>query len=171
MKSAIMHMDEFTAGWKNISDAAFLSMLKKSKPLAGEDDPAWNKESYWINGLYRFLAFSRAAAARKLKAAIPLLLDRATEFDQDNLLEGLRHDFEEIMKPDWAALADICLKAAKSRRVGTRKWSLYQLTVLDDARAFPVFKASLKDKNPDISGLARIGLDRLAALRKAKRKS
>ncbi len=163
MKSAFDHMAEFAAGWKNLSDAAFLNMLKKSKPLAGEDDIAWDEEEYWVTGLYRFLAFSREAAKRHLRNAVPLLLDRATEFDQDNLLEGLRHDFEEIFKPDWPALADICIAKAKSKRPGTRKWSLYQLTVLDDPRAAGVFKAALKDKDADIQGLAEIGIGRLKA--------
>lgn len=169
MEDAFDAIDRFRAEWKKISDARFLSLIKNFKPLADEDDPAWDEESYWVDGLYRFLAFSREAAVRKLEEAIPLLLDRATEFDQDSLLEGLRHDFEEIMAPDWSALADICLEKAKSKRAGTRKWSIYQLTVLDDARALATFKAALKDKDPDIKGLAQIGIDHLKTLKAKKR--
>jgi hypothetical protein len=162
MKSVFDFTDEFQKEWKNLTDKQFLRLLDKFQPLAEEDDPAWEDEEYWINGLYQFWAFSVEATKRGLTEAIPLLLDRATEFDQDNLLEGLRHNFEEIMKPDWAGLADICIEKSKSKRTGTRKWSLYQLIFLDDPRAKTIFKKALKEKNQDIQGIARLGLERLA---------
>lgn len=163
MVSPFDQAEEFALAWKDLNDQAFLARLKKFQPLAEEDDPRWEKESYWINGLYKFWALAQEATRRRLAAAIPLLLDRVTEFDQDNLLESLRHMFEEIMAPDWQALADICIAKASSPRIGTRKWSLYQLAVLNDERATRVFKKALRDKNPEIKDIARLGLDRLAA--------
>lgn len=163
MASVFDHEKKYTQAWRPLSDRAFLARLRRFQPLAEEDDPRWQKESYWTNGLYKFWAFAQESARRRLAAAIPLLLDRATEFDQDNLLEGLRHAFEEIMRPDWQALADICIAKAGSPRVGTRKWSLYQLAILNDERAIPVLKKALRDKNPEVRDLAQLGIDRLAA--------
>lgn len=168
MVSALDKAKEFARTWKPLSDRAFLGRLRRLQPLAEEDDARWDKESYWINGLYKFWAFAQESERRKLAEAIPLLLDRVTEFDQDNLLESLRHIFEEIMRPDWQALADICIAKAPSPRVGTRKWSLYQLAVLNDARALPVFQKALHDANQEVRDIARLGLDRLAAVAKPK---
>jgi hypothetical protein len=53
-------------------------------------------------------------------------------------MRGLRHSLEAIFNPDWNALADICIDAAKSPRLGTKLWAIDQLIVLEDPRARPV---------------------------------
>ena len=155
-------IERYKSSFHLLSDADFLQVLERFPVLAPEDSPLWDEAEYWNDGLYQFLALAEESARRRLEAAIPLLLDRTTVFDQDSDLEGLRHCFEEIMTPRWTDLADICLEKARSDRAGARKWSLYQLTVLDDVRAKGIFESALQDSEPDIRGIARIGLERLA---------
>lgn len=159
--SLVTQKKRYRKRWEKLSDKIFLKRLTEFKPLAEEDAPEWEDEVYWDDGLAQFIAFAEEAASRKLTAAIPLILDRATEFDQDSELEGLRHSFEEIVAPDWNSLAEICMEKSKSNRVGTRKWSLYQLAFLNDPRAKHIFKLALKDDNEDIQGIAELGLERL----------
>lgn len=162
-------IERFQRSFRPLSDAEFLHALKEFPVLAPEDAPQWEEAEYWNDGLYQFLALAEESARRRLEAAIPLLLDRATDFDQDGDLEGLRHCFEEIMTPRWAELADICMDKARSDHAGTRKWSFYQLTVLDDMRAKTLFERALLDPHPDIQDIAQIGLERLAYKAKSAR--
>jgi len=77
------------------------------------------------------------------------------------MMRGLRHSFERIFDPDWAALADVCMELCESRRPGTRLGAIYQLMILDDPRARQVFDRALNDAIEDVRRLAAVGLDRL----------
>jgi len=146
------------ASW---SDAEVLAEIEHLPPLADEDDPVWNKQSYWREFAYRYVALSDVAADRKLRLAVRLLLERACNGDPGEMMRGLRHSFERIFDPDWAALADVCKELCESRRPGTRLWAIFQLMYLEDPRARQVFDHALKDEIKDVRSLAAMGLDRL----------
>ncbi len=93
--------------------------------------------------------------------ALRLLLDRACYGDPGEIMRGLRHSLEAIVDPDWPALADVCLEAARSPRPGTRLWAIDQLAILDDARARPVFEDAVAHAPEEIRERAQMGLDRL----------
>jgi hypothetical protein len=150
-------------GLLHASDAEVLSVLAALPPLADESDPCWDDQAYWIDVAYRYVALADVAARRRLRAAIRPLLDRACYGDPGEIMRGLRHQLEAIVNPDWAALADVCLEAARSNRLGTRLWAIDQLAVLDDPRARPVFEEALRSESEEIQQSARIGLRRLGA--------
>jgi hypothetical protein len=77
------------------------------------------------------------------------------------MMRGLRHRWEGISKPDWAALADVCIELSASKRPGTRLWAIHQLMILDDPRARQVFESALRDEIDEISRTAAVGLRRL----------
>jgi len=147
-----------TASW---SDAAVLAEIEHLPPLADEGDPAWNEQSYWREFAYRYVALSDAAAHRKLRPAVRLLLERACNGDPGEMMRGLRHSFERIFNPDWAALADVCMELYGSKRAGTRLWAMHQLMILDDPRARQVFDRALNDEIEYVRRLAAAGLERL----------
>ena len=146
------------ASW---SDAAVLAEIEHLPPLADEGDPAWNEQSYWREFAYRYVALSDAAAHRKLRPAVRLLLERACNGDPGEMMRGLRHSFERIFNPDWAALADVCMELYGSKRAGTRLWAMHQLMILDDPRARQVFDRALNDEIEYVRRLAAAGLERL----------
>ena len=63
-------------------------------------------------------------------------------------MRGLRHDLEAIVNPNWSVLADACLDAARSPRLGTRLWAIDELIRLEDPRARPLHErtAGLDDR-------------------------
>jgi len=143
------------------SDEELLSRLRALPPLADEKDKCWLSDSYWSEVANPYVALADLAASRKLRPAIPLLLERASYGDPGEIMRGLRHALEAIVSPDWAALADLCIAAADSARPGTKLWAIDQLVVLEDRRAVRILKASLQSEYEDIRDAAAMALDRL----------
>lgn len=151
---------DMVAARASVSDANILAELSAFPPLPDEDDPAWEQDATWQEA-NRFVALADVVAARRLKPAIRLLLDRACYGDPGEMFRNLRHACEAIVDPNWSELADICLEAARSTRLGTRLWAIDQLTILDDERARPVFEEAIRSAPQEIKWLAESGLDRL----------
>jgi hypothetical protein len=146
--------------WQGRSDDV-LAALRAIPPLADKDDACWHEDTYRMNVAYPYLALAQVPADRRLRPAIGLLLERPGYGDPGETMRGLRQTFEAIVDPDWNALTEICLAAARSTRGGTRRWAIDQLLFLDDMRAKPIFEEALHDDSPDIRETARIGLERL----------
>ena len=89
------------------------------------------------------------------------LLDRACYGDPGEIMRGLRHTLEAIMDPDWTALADICMDAARSERPGTMLWAVAQLLVLDDERARPLLQKLQTSEREEIRWRAEAAIQRL----------
>src|SRR5258708_21884088 len=109
------------ASW---SDADVIAEIEQLPPLADEVDPVWDDETYWSDFASRYLALSDVAAERQLRLAVRLLLERACNGDPGEIMRALRHAFERIFNPDWAALADVCIELSASKRPGTRLWAI-----------------------------------------------
>ena len=146
------------ASW---SVADVIAEIEQLPPLADEGDPAWDDEGYWSDFAYRYVALSDVAAERQLRPAVRLLLERACNGDPGEMMRGLRHAWERIFNPDWAALADVCMELSASKRPGTRRWAIHQLMILDDPRARHVFDNALHDEIGEIRRIAASGLQRL----------
>ena len=147
---------------KGRPDANILAELGASPPLSDEDHPCWDTEEYWLEVASPYLALAEVVAARKLRAAIPMLLDRACFGDPGEIMRGLRHCLEVAVDGDWNALADICLSAARSERPGTRLWAIDELAILDDPRSRGIFEEAIRVGPEEIRWRAQIGLERLA---------
>jgi hypothetical protein len=146
------------------SNAGVLAELAALPPLPDEGDPAWGQAATWQMA-YQLVALAQVAATRRLKPAIRLLPDRVCYGDPGELFRGLRHASEAIVDPRWSELADICLAAATSPRLGTRLWAIDQLTVLEDERARSIFEESMRNDPQEIRWRAEVGLKRLDAKR------
>lgn len=153
---------DLAAARESHSDSEVLAELAALPPLADEDDPCWEQDDYWRRVAYPYLALANIAAARRLRSAIPLLLDRACYGDPGEIMRGLRHNLEAIVATNWSELADACLEAARSTRLGTRLWAIDELTVLEDPRARPIFEEALRTAPEGIRWRAAAGLERLA---------
>jgi uncharacterized membrane-anchored protein len=164
---AMPELVDLIAARSTLSDAEILAELAALKPLNDEGDPCWNDQAYWKQEPSIYLALADIAAARRLRPAIALLLDRACYGDPGEIMRGLRHNLETIVNPEWSVLADICLKAALSPRLGTRLWAIAELAILDDPRARPVFEDAITNGPEDIKRLAENGLARLIQKGKA----
>ncbi|HSW15248.1 MAG TPA: zinc ribbon domain-containing protein [Solimonas sp.] len=143
------------------SDDEVLTRIASLPSLADETDACWDLNEYWHSVAYPFIAMADVAAKRRLKPAVRLLLERACYGDPGEIMRGLRHSFEAIYKPDWRSLANEYLALARAERMGTRLWAIDSLMVLDDARAVPVFEASVREDPEEIRWRAEIGLKRL----------
>ena len=143
------------------SDSQILDELLALSALADEDDTCWNDSSYWTHVAYPYLALAQIARERRLRAAVRPLLDRACYGDPGEIMRGLRHVLEAIMDPDWSALADICIDAARSERPGTMLWAVDQLLVLDDERARPLLQQLRTSEHEEIRWRADAAIQRL----------
>lgn len=74
--------------------------------------------------LYLYLALGDHIANRKLRKGVPLLLERASYGDMGETMRGLHHSLSHAYDPDWVALADVCIQAAKYPQPGARLWSI-----------------------------------------------
>jgi hypothetical protein len=139
------------------SDAEVLAELQQLSPLSDEGDPAWDDDSYWRETAYRYVALSDVAATRKLRSAVPLLLERACNGDPGEIMRGLRHRVERTYSPDWDSLAELCMGLSRATRTGTRLWAMDQLMVLEDPRAKPTFEKALNDESDEVRRIAAAG--------------
>lgn len=133
------------------SDEEIIAELKKLEPLPAESE--WN-DSLWGRAQL-FVALGDLAAKRKLRAAAPLLLERASLGDPGEMMRGLRHTLEAIFKPDWDALAAVCLARLQSKSPGARLWALDQLAVLRDQDSLEPILARLTDEHAEVREFAR----------------
>jgi hypothetical protein len=158
-----LRIADLAASFQAHSDAEVLAAINALPPLVDETDPQWDNDDYWGTVAYPYLALADVAAQRRLRGAIRPLLDRACYGDPGEIMRGLRCSFEAIVKPDWPALADICLVAARSLRMGTKLWAIDELTVLQDERARPIFEEAARDTSQWLRDVGEMGLKRLAA--------
>ena len=148
----------------DLSDAELLAELRALGPLPDETDPCWRDLNFWRRDPTRYMELADLAQLRKLRPAIRLLLDRACFGDPGEMMRVLRHRLEAIANPDWTFLADVCLEAAQSGRLGTQLWAIDQLAILNDPRARSTFMQAI-DRGPDsICEAAKTGLRRLNSL-------
>ncbi len=125
------------------SDQQILAELQALPVLPDEDDPLWNEASWSQVAL--FLALAGQAATRKLTAAIPLLLERASYGDRGETMRGLRHYLERIVSPNWSDLTPACMTVARNGARGARLWSIKELGMLEDPRSLEVLLQALDD--------------------------
>src|SRR4051812_19261164 len=143
-------IDDFVAARSRLSDSEVLAELASIPPLADEGDPAWEDDGYWHGVAYPYLALWNVAAERRLRTAIPLILDRACFGDPGEIMRNLCHALEAIVKPDWAALTGPCVTALASPRAGTRLWAAHELGRLRDPAAIPALEEVAQDEVPNV---------------------
>lgn len=152
--SPIAHIRQLFEQRLHASDEAVLAELAALPVLPDEHDPAWEDERTWNEFANRFTALADVAAHRQLRAALPLLLERASYGDPGEMMRGLRHRLEAIVNPDWHLLTDVCIQMATSPHPGARLWSIDELGILRDARALPVVLGALDDEADDVRTIA-----------------
>ena len=152
-------IDEMAAARSKWSDKKVLAELASIPPLADESDPRWGSQDYWQNVAYPYLALWQVAGMRRLRAAIPLMLDRACYGDPGEIMRNLCHALEGIVAPNYGELSEPCLPAAQSSRAGTRLWAIFQLMRLREPRAIPIFEQALKDPAEMVREDAQKGLE------------
>jgi hypothetical protein len=155
---------DIVASCATMSDDQVLAEISAIAPFPDEEDPAWDLDATW-QAANRYVALAQVAGSRRLKPAIRMLLDRACYGDPGSMFEGLRHSTEAIVNPNWPELAEICLGAATSARLGTRLWAIDHLTRLEDERARPIFEEAVRSDPEEIQWRAENGLERLNAKR------
>lgn len=141
-------------GW---SDAEILEELKGFPPLPGEE--AFNQAAANWRDVYRFVALADVCAARKLRPAVVMLLERASFGDPGETMRGLRHHLERIAEPDWDFLTDACLEALNSPQPGARYWAVQQLGIMQVERTLGALQGALDDPEAEIRSEAQIAID------------
>ena len=154
-------IDELANQRSGLSDGEVLAELAALPPLPDEDDPAWDDLEFWQRIANPYLALERVAAKRRLRGAIRLLLDRACYGDPYEIMRGLGHSLEAIMKPDARGLGDLCMEAARGDRRGTVLWALDELGRLRDERARPLMLMLAHSPHARLRDEALVGLERL----------
>jgi hypothetical protein len=153
-------IDDLTTARQRLTDEQVLAELARVPPLEDEDDPCWKDDTYWHSVAYPYLAFWNVVAERQLRAAIPLMLDRACFGDPGEIMRNLCHALEAIVRPDWATLTEPCIVALGSPRAGTRLWAAHQLGRLRDPGAVPALERAAEDKVAWVREWAAAALDR-----------
>ena len=135
-------------------DDAIVEELVTLAVLPDEDDPAWDDERTWREHADLYVALADVAAARRLRPALRLLLERASYGDPGEMMRGLRHSLEEIVAPDWQVLTDACMEATTYPQRGARLWAVSELGVLRDARALQTLIDALNDPADEVRLMA-----------------
>lgn len=138
-------IDEMAEARRALSDESILAELSTIPPLEDEDNPCWDTPEYWHRAAYPYLALCSVAAERRLRNAIPLMLERACYGDPGEIMRGLCHSLEAIVRPNYGELSEPCLAAARSPSPGARLWAIFQLMRLREAQALPIFEEALRD--------------------------
>jgi hypothetical protein len=152
-------IDDMTVALQRLSDKMVLAELTAIPPLADEDDPCWDKDDYWHQVAYPYLALWNIAAERRLRAAIPLILDRACLGDPGEIMRNLCHALEGIVQPAWSELTGPCIDALKSPRAGTRLWAAHELQRLRDPSALPALEAAARDEVESVRKLVQVAIE------------
>jgi HEAT repeat protein len=153
-------IDDLTAARSGLSDDEVLAELAAIRPLADENDPCWEDEGYWHRVAYPYLALWNIAAERRLRAAVPLILDRACFGDPGEIMRDLCHALEAIVQPDWPELTGPCVAALGSPRPGTRLWAAGQLGRLRDPAALPALERAARDEVAEVRDWAAAAVER-----------
>jgi hypothetical protein len=103
-----------------------LAELKAMPVLPDADDVLWEHEKTWEQ-LDLYTALARVSGMKRLKEAIPLLLERACYGDPGERMRVLYPQLESAGNGDWNFLGNACCKAAKSHNSGARLWAIAQL--------------------------------------------
>jgi HEAT repeats len=143
-------IEDLAASRRHLSDAEFLAELEAFPPLADEKDKCWDSDAYWHNAAYLYLALWEIAGERRLRSAIPLILERACFGDPGEMMRNLCHLLEGIVVPNWAELFEPCVAALSSPRAGTRLWAAHELQRLRDPRAIPALERAAEDKVEEV---------------------
>jgi hypothetical protein len=151
-------IDEMTAIRRRSSDKKILAELAMIPPLADQDDPCWDREEYWHQVAYPYLALWTIAAERRLRAAIPLMLERACFGDPGEIMRNLCHALEAIVEPKWSLLTAPCVAALKSPRPGTRLWAADELQRVRDPAAIPALEEAVRDEVEEVREQAQAAL-------------
>jgi hypothetical protein len=152
-------IDDMIAARSRLSDKKVLTELAAIPPLADEDDTCWEGEEYWHQVAYPYLALWSIAAERRLRAAIPLMLERACYGDPGEIMRNLCHALEAIVAPNCVELSEACLAAARSPRPGASLWAIFQLMRLREPRAVPLFEEALRDPAARVRDEAKKALE------------
>jgi HEAT repeat protein len=153
-------IDDLAARWGDVADEEVLVKLAAIPPLADEEDGSWESDDYWQTVAYPYLALWQLAATRRLRAAIPLMLDRACFGDPGEIMRNLCHALEAIVERNWPELTDCCIAALESPRSGTRLWAAYELRRLRDPAALPALAKMLRDPIERVREWAESAYDR-----------
>ena len=156
-------IDQLVAARAQLSDAEVLAELAAIPPLADEEDLCWDDNGYWHEVAYPYLALWNVARERQLRAAVPLILDRACFGDPGEIMRNLCHAVEAIVKPDYWALTTPCVAALASPRRGTRLWAADELRRLCDPAAIPALERAALDPVPEVRECAESALERMRA--------
>ena len=134
-------------------DDVILAELQSLPILPDEDirvghrfltNPHWD-DPYIRKQLAIYLAIADLVYERKLRAAVPLLLERASYGDMGETMRGLRHSLEAAYHPDWDDLNAVCLKMAQSPHNGARLWAIDELGILRNPDSVPTLLQALRD--------------------------
>lgn len=155
-------IDELAIKYDKLSDAEVLDKLRAIPPIPDEDDAAWN-QSLWDNAVYPYLALWQVVAVRRMRDAIPLILDRACFGDPGETMRNMCHALEAIVNPNWSELTPPCIAALKSQRAGTRLWAARQLGRLRDADALPALESAAADPEPRVREWVQAALEHTKA--------
>ncbi len=156
-------IDDLTTARARLSDDEVLAELTAIPPLADESDPCWDDDGYWHLVAFPYLALWNVAAERQLRAAVPLILDRACFGDPGEIMRNLCHALEAIVKPHWPELTAPCIAALRSPRPGTRMWAAHELGRLRERAAIPALERAAQDEVPQVREWAASALERTRA--------
>jgi hypothetical protein len=148
------HIRQLFEQHRDVPDQVLLAELTALPVLPDEQDPVWEEDRTWYELADRFVALADLAAHRRLYSAIPLLLERASYGDPGEMMRGLRHSLEAIVKPEWHRLTDICMQMAQAPQRGARLWSIDELGILRDPRAVPTLINALDDAADQVRAAA-----------------
>lgn len=115
------------------TDEQILADLEALPVLPDEDNCCTDEDQ---KNIWLYIALADQAQKRRLRAAVPLILERASYGDPMETMRGMDHWLWGIVRREWgeghdeAALIDPLIEATKSPHRGARLWAATQLSYL-----------------------------------------
>ena len=138
-----------------------LAELRSLQPLPPERGRTWDSEQPW-EAAQLLVAHGAVASERRVRSAVPLILDRMCLGDPGEMMRGMRHSLEAAVGHDYARLAALCADACSSPNPGARYWAVQELAVLEECSTVPVAVALLRDPEAEVAEAACETVVRLA---------
>lgn len=113
------------------------------------DDLHWS-EPETDRLLDRYLALVAIVRDRKLRAGVPLLMERASYGDMGESMRRVWGSLSSVFDSDRATWNDLCFRMVQSPHRGVRLWMIQEISCIADERSLSVIINGLHDPAPMI---------------------
>jgi hypothetical protein len=148
----IQEASDLRSTWSDEAIMAEIQTLPVLPDEYNEDSDALLDDSHWMDPelqeqLTIYLALVKVVSEHKLRAAVPLLMERVSYGDMGETMRGVWGSLASAYdnKIEWE---DLCFQMAQSPYRGVRLWMMQEIALIRDEHSLAVLIKGLHDTAP-----------------------